>query len=221
MEHPCSKCGALVIDGTPFCAQCKSPQIRVPGFEAEGEAPDPGLASETRPGDSSSSVRAGILVRPRAVLWHQALPAAAMGGVISIVTVLLLPIMGWGPAYVLGGAVAVFIYRLRARNVVLTPGAGAKVGAASAGFGFGIMAIILVGTYVYHPDDLRKLMTDTITQMTARGADPQAAQQMMELLKTPEGLGLFVAFSLSMLFLVFVIASSVGGALCASWLRRR
>jgi len=144
-----------------------------------------------------------------------------MGGVISIVTVLLLPIMGWGPAYVLGGAVAVFIYRLRARNVVLTPGAGAKVGAASAGFGFGIMAIILVGTYVYHPDDLRKLMTDTITQMTARGADPQAAQQMMELLKTPEGLGLFVAFSLSMLFLVFVIASSVGGALCASWLRRR
>jgi hypothetical protein len=218
MEHPCSKCGAVVIDGTPFCPQCKNPQIRVPGLGEEA-ASDPSSAS-SEPQSSGGTGQRLPPILPRSVQWHQALPAAAIGGVISIVA-LIAPFAVWGPAYALGGAAAVFIYSVRTRNARVTPSAGAKIGAASAGFGFSILAIVAVGTYVYHADDLRKTMTDAITQMTAHGSDPQAAQQALELLKTQEGLGLFVAFGLSMLLLVFVIASSVGGALCASWLRRR
>jgi hypothetical protein len=103
----------------------------------------------------------------------------------------------------------------------MTPLAGAKIGAASGGFGFSILAIITIATYVYHSDELRKAMADAVHQMTARGSDPQSAQQALEFLKTQEGLGFFVAFGLAMLLLIFVISSSIGGALCASWLRRR
>jgi hypothetical protein len=219
MEHPCSKCGALVIDGSPFCAHCKAPQIRVPGPETEVVIADATPSGEREVGSSLRATPPQLLP-PHGVQWHQALPAAALGGVISILA-LVLPLAVWGPAYALGGAAAVFVYRLRARTARLTPGAGAKIGAASAGFGFAILAIITVGTYVYHSDDLRKAMADAISQMTSRGSDPQTAQQALELLKTQEGLGFFVAFGLSMLLVVFVVASSVGGALCASWLRRR
>jgi hypothetical protein len=219
MEHPCSKCGAMVLDGSPFCAHCKAPQIRVPGPEVEVVAAD-----RTPSGEHELNPALGVLrppaLPPHGVQWHQALPAAALGGVISILA-LVLPLAVWGPAYALGGAAAVFVYRLRAKSARLTPAAGAKIGAASAGFGFAILAIITVGTYVYHSDDLRKAMADAINQMTSRGSDPQTAVQALELLKTQEGLGFFVAFGLSMLLVVFVIASSVGGALCASWLRRR
>jgi hypothetical protein len=219
MEHPCSKCGAIVIDGTPFCPQCKNPQIRVPGFEAEGfgaVSPEPG---EAELGIPPVSARPPV-VPPFGVGWHQALPAAVVGGIVSILA-LVLPLAVWGPAYALGGAAAVFVYRLRARDSRLTPAIGAKIGAASAGFGFSIIAIITVATYVYHSDDLRNAMSDAISQMTARGSDAQTAQQALELLKTPEGLGFFVAFGLSMLLIIFVAGASVGGALCASWLRRR
>ena len=219
MEHPCSKCGAMVLDGSPFCAHCKAPQIRVPGPEAEVVAADRTPSGEHELSPGLGAIRPPVLA-PHGVQWHQALPAAALGGVISILA-LVLPLAVWGPAYALGGAAAVFVYRLRAKSARLTPAAGAKIGAASAGFGFAILEIITVGTYVYHSDDLRKAMADAINQMTSRGSDPQTAQQALELLKTQEGLGFFVAFGLSMLLVVFVLASSVGGALCASWLRRR
>jgi len=220
MEHPCSKCGAMVIDGSPFCAHCKSPQIRVPGPDTEVVVTDTTMPSgEHELGPALGSLRPPALP-PHGVQWHQALPAAVLGGIVSILA-LVLPLAVWGPAYALGGAAAVFVYRLRAKSARLTSAEGAKIGAASAGFGFAILAIITVGTYVYHSDDLRKAMAEAINQMTSRGSDPQTAQQAMELLKTQEGLGFFVAFGLSMLLVVFVIASSVGGALCASWLRRR
>jgi hypothetical protein len=219
MEHPCAKCGANVIDGLPFCPQCKSPQIRVPGFDGETATEDGVNAGEIE-GRVTGHVLRQPALQPRGVQWHKALPAAVLGGVVSIAA-LALPLAVWGPAYAIGGAVAVFVYRLRARNVRVSPGAGAKIGAASAGFGFSILAIITIGTYVYHADDLRKAMADAIAQMSSRGSDPQTAQQALELLKTQEGLGFFVAFGLLMLLVVFVIASSIGGALCASWLRRR
>ncbi len=216
MEHPCAKCGASVTDGLPFCPQCKSPQIRVPGFDAETPSID-----QVDPGEGGAPGAALRLPQmPHGVQWQRALPAAALGGVISIVA-LALPLAVWGPAYAIGGAAAVFVYRLRTRHAHMTPLAGAKIGAASGGFGFSILAIITIATYVYHSDELRKAMADAVHQMTARGSDPQSAQQALEFLKTQEGLGFFVAFGLAMLLLIFVISSSIGGALCASWLRRR
>lgn len=216
MEHSCVKCGASVVDGLPFCPQCKSPQIRVPGLEVEQQSGDmPG------PGERYATGRQFPTILPsNAVLWHQALPSAVMGGLLSIAA-LFVPLAALGPAYALGGAAAVFMYRLRVRSTHLSTASGAKIGAASGGFGFSIVAIIIIGTYVYHADDLRRLLGDLINQAAAHGSDPQAVQQALELLRTQEGLGAFVAFLLAILLFMFVLASSVGGALCASWLRRR
>ena len=216
MEHPCAKCGGSVSDGLPFCPQCKSPQIRVPGFEVEQQAGD--VSGPAEPYAARRPLPAMPL--SNAVLWHQALPSAVMGGLLSVAA-LFVPLAALGPAYALGGAAAVFIYRLRARSATVSTASGAKIGAASGGFGFAVVAIITIGTYVYHADDLRKLFSDLINQAAAHGSDPQAVQQALELLRTQEGLGAFVTFLLSVLLFMFVLASSVGGALCASWLRRR
>jgi hypothetical protein len=219
MEHPCSKCGSLVTDGVPFCPHCKAPQIRVPGFDAEAQATSAPISGEHEVSYGSRTT-APPPPPQLGVLWHQALPAAAIGGVVSIIA-LVLPLAAWGPAYAFGGAAAVLVYHLWTRGARLTPAAGAKIGAASAGFGFSILAIITVGMYVYHSDDLRKAMSGAVSQMASRGSDPQTAQQALEFLKTQQGLGFFIALGLSILFVIFVVASTTGGALCASWLRRR
>lgn len=219
MEHPCAKCGASVIDGLPFCPQCKSPQIRVPGFEVELPPSDDAAPAE-RAAASSMGRHFPPALQPHAVVWHLALPAAALGGLVSIAA-MFVPFAALGPAYALGGAAAVFLYRLRLRTSNVSSAAGVKIGASSGGFGFAILAIFLIGAYVYHEDGLRSFFSNLITLAVARGSDPQSAQQVHELLKTHEGLGAFVAFLLSVFLFLFLVASSLGGAMCASWLRRR
>lgn len=217
MEHACSKCGTIVVDGLPFCPQCKSPQIRVLGFDKENLAVEAASSDDEARSPHRQPLPAMSL---HGVQWHQALPAAAFGGLASIAG-MFVPLGALGPAYALGGAVAVYVYRLRVRNTRLSSTNGAKIGAASGGFGFSILAIILMGAYVYHEDGLRKVFGDWIDMAVTRGSDPQVALQVHELLKTHEGLGALVAFLLSLFLLIFIVASSVGGALCASWLRRR
>lgn len=227
MEHPCPKCGALVTDGLPFCAQCKSPQIRVPGLEVDTQAAD-ASASVERPVGQVIGRAFPAPLQQNAVFWHLALPAAAFGGLVSIAAMLATALV-FGPGHVgfavaglaFGGGAAVFIYRLRTRNSRLTPAMGAKIGAASAGFGFAILAIVMIATCVYNGDELRKILSDALTQASAAGSDPQAVQRSLELLKTEEGLGAIVALLLSVTLVIFVTASSIGGALCAWWLRRR
>ena len=46
-------------------------------------------------------------------------------------------------------------------------------------------------------------------------------EQMQQALKTPAGLNVSVAFVLVMLFVMFVVGSSIGGALYAAWVRKR
>jgi len=224
MEHPCSKCGAMVIDGSPFCAHCKSPQIRVPGPDTEVVVTDTTMPSgEHELGPALGSLRPPALP-PHGVQWHQALPAAVLGGIVSVVVLRLtaeVPLLALGPAWVFGAAVAVLIYRSRTQLTSLTPGDGAKIGAASAGFGFLIITIWLVGTVLDHADEFRLELTQQISQMSARGYDSKSLEPLRTALQTNEGLGLMILFVLVVLGIIFAGASMVGGALCASWLRRR
>ncbi|MGH9648361.1 MAG: hypothetical protein ACRD4E_16270, partial [Bryobacteraceae bacterium] len=47
MEHPCKKCGAEVEDGTPFCPQCRAPQIHVQLAASLGEPAQSDAAADT------------------------------------------------------------------------------------------------------------------------------------------------------------------------------
>ena len=223
MEHPCHKCGAAVEDGTPFCKQCGAPQIRVPGIETQ--EPAAGGPSIPTPGGSTpelSSLPGLMLPRPHSanVQWAHALPGAALGGAFSLLAAII-PFAIFGPAFLAGGAVAVILYRRHLKNGLPSSGVGAKIGAASGGFGFLFFAIPAVATLVYRPDELRQGMLENLSHYAGRGYDPQKIQQVTDLLKSPQGLIFFVAFVLFILFLMFVVGSSIGGALYAAWARKR
>lgn len=153
------------------------------------------------------------------MLWSHALPAAAVGGALGFLG-MFIPFGALGPAYALGGALAILMYRTRT-HMLPSPKAAAKIGAASGGFAFLIFAIIFLATYVYDPETLRKMFTQAITQWSARGYDPQGVQQATDMLNSPGGLGTLTTYLLVACLLIFLVGFSVGGALCAAYLRRR
>jgi hypothetical protein len=163
-------------------------------------------------------LRLPVSASPR-VEWGRALPAAALGGVCSLLA-MRIPYGMFGPAFLLGGAVAVLFYSRR-RERLPTAIAGAQIGAVSGGLIWLFFSIIMVATLVYWPEQLRKQMLESIGQMAGRGYDPQRIQQIQELLKTPTGLTSFVVFGVVLLFVLFVAGSSIGGAFCAAWLAKR
>jgi hypothetical protein len=227
MDQTCAKCGSPVGDGVAFCPQCKEPQIRVaiaptPAMDIASAATDWTLGGVSRPAGTS----AGSL----GIIWQQALPAAAKGGVLSVLVFVIAGLLGgpglgismlWGPAFAIGGGLAVFLYRARTHGLPLSAGGGAKIGAASAAFGFAIFAVFLVGTYAAETEPMRKALLEIVGQAASQGYDPQSVQQATDLIKSDSGLAAFVAFSLGVLLFVFLAAGGLGGALCASYLRRR
>lgn len=158
--------------------------------------------------------------RAEGVQWAHALPGAALGGAFSLLAAVV-PYAIFGPAFLAGGAVAVVLYRRHLKSGLPSQGAGAKIGAASGGFGFLFFAIPAVATLVYRPDELRQGMLENLAHYAGRGYDPQKIQQVTDLLKSPQGLNFFVGFVLFILLLMFVVGSSIGGALYAAWARKR
>ncbi|HMK20882.1 MAG TPA: hypothetical protein VK466_01025, partial [Terriglobales bacterium] len=142
------------------------------------------------------------------VEWGQALPAAALGGVCALMA-LMIPYAIFGPAFLLGGAVAVLFY-CRGKDRSPTPGAGAKIGAVSGGLGFLFSAIPLVATLVYRPEELRKSVLESVGQMVGRGYDPQKVQQLEDILKTAAGLTFFVVLGVVVMLVIFVVGASIG-----------
>ena len=216
MEHPCYKCGTMVGDGVPFCGHCRAPQIRV-AMEPASRSPGPGESPEPSP---SGGTVASAPFPKSAVQWSRALPMAALGGLLSIL-LLGVPLGAYGLAFLLGGAISVGFYERRSMGARLSSGMGARIGAASGGFGFLFLAITLVATSVYRADDLRKMLEEKIGELTARGYNPEQVKAALDLLKTPEGLAFFVTSLLMVLAFMYVAASAVGGALAARLLGRR
>jgi hypothetical protein len=210
VEHPCHKCGAAVEDGTAFCPQCNAPQIRV------------------GPGETDAEVRslAESLSHPlpggRAALeWSQALPAAGFAGVIAAL-LMFIPLGAFGLGMTAGGILAVLFYRRRIPAAQITPAMGARLGAVSGALGFAVFAIFTaVAVLVFHSGgQLRAELLEAIQQSAARSSEPQA-QQVLEYLKSPPGLALMMGLGLALMFLIFLILSSLGGALGAVLLRRK
>jgi heme exporter protein D len=154
------------------------------------------------------------------VQWSRALPGAALGGVFSLLA-MVIPFGVFGPAFMLGGGLAVMLYRRASGGVAPTTGGGARIGAASGGFGFLYLTVLAIAMAVYRSVEMRDAMLESVSQMTARGYDPQKVAQVEQLLKTSDGMMLFLAFGLFMMLLIMVAGSSIGGAFYAAWSRRR
>jgi hypothetical protein len=218
-----------VEDGTPFCRQCGAPQIRVVGVE-----PQPAVVAKTEESVAEPPIQLPELLSrtsPERVQWSHALPCAALGGGFSLLLVFPLsaasaslpaaPLLVFGLAFLAGGAWSVRLYRRKVKDAVLTPGMGARLGAASGAFGFLFLAVVMVAMVVYQADEMRKLMADSAPQLTSRGYDAEKLKQMLDLLNTPGGLVIFVAFGLFVMLIMFVGGSSIGGAWYAAWVRKR
>ncbi len=61
----------------------------------------------------------------------------------------------------------------------------------------------------------------SVSQFSGRGYDPDKIQQTLELLKTPQGLSLFVGFVLFIMCVIFIVGASIGGAWYSAWVRKR
>ena len=182
MEHPCYRCGTAIDDGVAFCPQCNAPQIRVAGAEATTQL---GTGAAATPSASYPGAS-----RANAIQWSEALPATALGGVIAAVA-MATPLGVFGLGMLVAGALSVVFYRRRNPAAHVTPAMGARLGAVSGALGFGIFAILTsIEMVVFRSGgELRAALLDAVRQSAARSSDPQA-QQMLEYLKTPQGLAL-------------------------------
>lgn len=208
MEYACHKCGASIEEGTPFCPQCNAPQIRVAfGEVASGSGIDPSVTvvPQAKPG----------------IQWAQALPAASLAGVIAAL-LMFIPLGAFGLGMTAGGILAVLFYKRRSPLSDITPGMGAKIGAASGALGFGLFAIFTaVEVLVFHSGgQLRTALLEAIQQSAARSSEPQA-QQAIEYLKSPAGLALMMGLGLVLVLIMFLLLSSLGGAIAAAMSRRK
>jgi hypothetical protein len=209
VEHPCYQCNTPVEDGTAFCPHCGAAQIRVASEEIR-QPDEPGeVLAQSDP------------VGPVGIQWSQALPSAALAGLIAAGLMFIL-----ARALILGmiaaGVLAVLFYRRRNPRGTLSPGTGACLGAVSGVLGFGIFAVFTaIEMLVFHSGgELRAFLLETIEQSAQRASDPQA-QQYVNYLKSPPGLALFMALMLVGMFFIFLILASLGGSLAASLLQRR
>jgi zinc-ribbon domain len=214
VEHRCHHCGATVEEGVPFCPQCKAPQIRVLGSSPSAESSPPS-GVQALPIFYSRSLGSSVLE------WSEAVPAAAKAGLIgAILMVTPFGILGLG--MVTAGILAVLFYRRRVPHAALTTGLGVRLGALSGVLGFGILIVLVsLGTAIFHFGPLiHQRILEAVQQAASRSSDPQA-QQAVELMKTPEGLALFLAFALVLTLIACLIFSALGGTIGTALLKRK
>ena len=210
-------------DGVPFCKQCGAPQIRVIGVEPEPTANvrDDESSPERLLPPSLPSLPSPIpAAQTCAVQWSRALPGAALGGVFSL-PAMAIPFAMLGPAFMLGGGLAVMLYRRASGGVVPTPRAGARIGAASGGFAFLYVAVLTVACAVYRTAETRDFLLGGVAQLASWGYPPEAIAQTKQMVMTPDGLAAAVCSILFTMLLIMVAGSSIGGAFYAAWSRRR
>lgn len=191
-------------EGTPFCKHCNAPQIRVATPEDFATLPNSVVAAYHD---------------PTRIDWAKAFPGIVTSGIVSAMLMVIPPLGAFGLGMIAAGILAVILYR-RAFAAEITPGMGAKLGIATGGIGFAIVALFTaIQLLIFHSgSELRDAMLQAVEQAASRNPDPQA-QQLLTYLKTPEGLGIVMALSLSVMLVGFLIFSSAGGALGAILLR--
>jgi hypothetical protein len=135
---------------------------------------------------------------------------------------MFIPLGAFGLGMMSAGVLAVLFYRRRSPGSTLSPGIGARLGLVSGVLGFAIFAVFTaVEMLLFHSGgQLRTALLEAVQQSALRTSDPQA-QQFLSYLKSPPGLALVMVLGLVVMFLAFLIFSSLGGALAAALQRRK
>ena len=219
MDHPCYKCAQLVEDGVPFCAHCGAPQIRVaiPDLSPATVAPGAEASAQDNP------LLPGYANAPTAYLpmrWVATLQPCVLAAFISV----LLIALGLNPFVAMLGAgmLAVIFSRRRSPEIVIKAGTGARLGAISGLFCFGMSATLeAIVVAVFHKGpELRNAMLQVIQQAATKTNDPQVTAAL-DYFKSPQGLAVMLLLALVSAFFASIILGSIGGALGGVFLSRR
>lgn len=204
-------------DGTAFCKHCGAPQIRVMGEERASEPFHPGTAAEVEPAAEPAPLGGATPAVPLGIDWSQAVPAAALAGFFLAIA-WVIPLLGFLLWLIVGGVLGITMYRRRVPQTTLTPGLGARIGAVTGLFGFGVFAVLFGLELLLSRGSggFRQMLQQVVEQAAARNADPRA-QQAIQQMMTPAGLAVLVTIVLVLFLAAFLALSSVGGALGA-WL---
>lgn len=218
MDHPCHRCGANVADGTPFCAQCGAPQIRV-NIEAAEPPPVP-VDGSVPPLPPFHTPSAG----PR-IIWRSALPRALGAAVLLILLVVLAAqmqsVLLMVMVIVLSGGLAVWLYSMRPDVGIITGGMGAMLGAVTGFFASCAIAALMLLTFMSNREGALNQLKAALQQQAARNPDPNSQKMIESMISNPESLIGAMFFGL-IVMLVFLLAfSTIGGVLGAVVLRRR
>lgn len=205
VDYPCHRCNAPVPEGNAFCGKCGAPQIRV---NPPSEQPAGQTAARQDAVDSP-------LLPPPRIAWSQALPKCAVAGFFTVFVMNLAAWLTGSPligilALPLGGAFAVWIYRINRQDARVTRGMGAALGAATGLFS-AVVAGIIAGAQISQPGGM-KLLRDAMTEQMKRNPNPEA-QQMMEKLMTPEGIVVLLAIGGFFMVLLLLGLCTLGGAM--------
>ncbi|HEX8813920.1 MAG TPA: hypothetical protein VF753_00315 [Terriglobales bacterium] len=191
----------------PFCKHCGSPQIRVPGFEPQAIA--------------ANSTAAPLHADPHTLQWSPALSAASTAGLVAAVS-MLIPAGALGLGIILAGYLSVRMYQRRLGLPTVSSGVGARLGALSGLLGFVLFVILIaLEVLVFHSGaDLHNALIDVVQQSISRTPDAQV-REALEYFKTPAGLAVVMTMGLALMFAVFMILSTIGGAVGSALLRRK
>jgi hypothetical protein len=152
--------------------------------------------------------------------WITTLQPCALAALISV----LLIALGLNPfvAMLGAGVLAVIFSRRHSPEIVIKAGTGARLGAITGLFCFGMSAIleVLVVAVFHKGPEVRNAMVQAIQQAATKANDPQVTAAV-DYLKSPQGLAVMLLFALISAFFVSIILGSIGGALGGAFLSRR
>jgi hypothetical protein len=218
-----------VEEGDAFCPNCHAPQIRVAGTPSNEPATPPltpGTPGEVqppaRPVDLHRNEPAAYGVRPgfgappapTHISWSDALPGAALAGVlIALSFIPLLSLLLWPTV---AGILAVMLYMRRHPEQHLTGKLGARIGSMAGVFGFILAAVLMVVELaaLRGGGQLRETVMQAIQQSAARNPSPEA-QAMVQRLLSPEGIAVMIGVALLFSLAIFAGFGALGGALGA------
>jgi hypothetical protein len=211
--HEFCSCGAKLPEDARFCHKCGQPQFEDDVVREAIPEPPPVVDVPV------------VIVLPGKIDFQNALAvriAFLMALLSSVLIELLAPIL-FGPIFlftglVTGGGAAAYLYSRKASQS-LSIRNGLRMGWLTGLFSF---VIFLVTTTikciaVSFDKGLSQFFRDELTNYPGRNAD---MDQLIKILQTPEGLGVFLFLSIVVMFVLFTLLPTIGGAIGAKFSER-
>jgi hypothetical protein len=122
----------------------------------------------------------------------------------------------------LAGSLSVLLYRRNSSEAEPRPGTGFRLGATTGVIGcvvfVGLKTLSIVAKHA--ESSLRADAIEAVQRAGSLYSDSQV-REMVELLKSPEGLAFYLLLTALVMCVLFVLLSGLGGAISAALLRRK